>query len=87
MKYHVVRDTVGTTRFTDGKIKSPTLFGEYLYTDVANQTFRVNRTASITKSNIQTGNGIVHVVNKMLTPPTLSLAEIIDSDSRYSIFA
>lgn len=87
VKYHVVRDTVGTTRFTDGKIKSPTLFGEYLYTDVANQTFRVNRTASITKSNIQTGNGVVHVINKMLTPPALSLAEIIDSDSRYSIFA
>ena len=34
VKYHIVRDTVGSLRFTDGKIKSPTLFGEYLYTDV-----------------------------------------------------
>ncbi|HLS36899.1 MAG TPA: fasciclin domain-containing protein [Sphingobacterium bovisgrunnientis] len=86
VKYHVVRDTVGTTRFTDGKIKSPTLFGEYLFTDVANQTFRINKHAFVTKSNIQTGNGLVHIIDKVLTPPDLSLAEMIENDTRYSIF-
>jgi uncharacterized surface protein with fasciclin (FAS1) repeats len=86
VKYHVVRDTVGTTRFTDGKIKSPTLYGEYLFTDVANQTFRINKQAFVTKSNVLTGNGLVHIIDKVLSPPDLSLAEMIEKDSRYSIF-
>ena len=87
VKYHVVRDTVGTTRFTDGKIKTPSLFGEFLYTDVQNQKFRINKSALVTKGNIACGNGIVHVIDQVLIPPTLSLAELIEKDSRYSIFA
>ncbi|MCA5003838.1 fasciclin domain-containing protein [Sphingobacterium bovistauri] len=86
VKYHVIRDTVATTRFSDGKIKSPTLFGEYLFTDLTDQTYRINRTASLSKSNIYTGNGLIHIVNKVLTPPALSLAEIIEKNPNYSIF-
>lgn len=87
VKYHVVKDTVSSTRFTDGKIKTPTLFEEFLYTDVVNQKFRINKSAFINKSNIICGNGIIHVIDGVLTPPELSLAEIIANDSRYTIFA
>ncbi|GAB3412862.1 fasciclin domain-containing protein [Niabella aquatica] len=86
VKYHIVRDTVGSLRFTDGKIKTPTLFGEYLYTDVLNGNFRVNKAAVITQANIACGNGIVHSINAALTPPSLSLAELIESNPRYAIF-
>ena len=87
VKYHVVQDTVGSTRFTDGKIKTPTLFGENLYTDVVNGTFRINKSASITQSNIFCGNGVIHAIDRALVPPTLSLAETIEADDRYSIFS
>lgn len=87
VKYHVVRDTVGSFRFTDGKIKTPTLFGEYLYTDVQNGNYRINKSVHITKSNILCGNGIIHAIDKVLVPPTLSLAELIAGNSRYSIFS
>jgi len=87
VKYHIVRDTVGSLRFTDGKIKSPTLFGEYLYTDVQNGSFRINKAATITQSNIACGNGIIHAINNVLIPPKYSLAEIIEKDTRFSIFA
>jgi len=87
VRYHVIRDTVGSLRFTDGKIKSPTLFGEFLYTDVANGGFRVNKSAQIVQSNIRCGNGIIHAINGALIPPRQNLAELIESNPRYSIFA
>lgn len=86
VKYHVVKDTLSSVRFSDGKIKTPTLFGEYLYTDVLNGTFRVNKSALITKSNIQCGNGWIHAIDHVLVPPPLSLAETVGANADYSIF-
>ncbi|GAB3028242.1 hypothetical protein GCM10027051_36630 [Niabella terrae] len=87
VRYHIIRDTVGTLRFTDGKIITPTLFGEYLYTDVSSGSFRINKSAEVTAANILCGNGIVHEINQVLIPPSKSLAELIAGNSRYSIFA
>jgi uncharacterized surface protein with fasciclin (FAS1) repeats len=86
VKYHVVKDTVSTVRFSDGKIKTPTLFGEFLYTDVANGTYRVNKEAFISKMNILCGNGIIQSIDKVLVPPAKNLAELIESNGRYTIF-
>ncbi|RKD12840.1 hypothetical protein BCY91_11385 [Pelobium manganitolerans] len=87
VKYHVIKDTVSTVRFADGKIRTPTLFGEYLYTDVSNGLYRVNKSATISKSNIVCGNGIIQSIDRVLVPPTKSLAQLIESKAdRYSIF-
>ncbi|WP_286862106.1 MULTISPECIES: fasciclin domain-containing protein [Sphingobacterium] len=87
IKYHVVRDTVGTLRFSDGKIKTPSLFGEYLYTDVLRGNYRINKSAMVTKSNIFCGNGIIHAIDKVLTPPVQSIAEMVANNPRYRIFS
>jgi uncharacterized surface protein with fasciclin (FAS1) repeats len=87
VKYHVVRDTVNTLRFTDGKVKTPTLFGEFLYTDVQDGIFRVNKNAMITTSNIACGNGWIHAIDHVLIPPPLSLAELAEANPDYSIFS
>jgi len=86
VKYHVIRDTVSTIRFTDGKIQTPTLFGEYLYTDVVNGTYRVNKQALINKSNIILGNGVIQSIDKVLVPPAENLFELVKSNPDYSIF-
>lgn len=86
VRYHVVRDTVNTLRFSDGKIKTPSLFGEYLYTDAVDGVFRVNKTAFLTTANVLCGNGWVHGIDNVLVPPALSLAELIESNPDYSIF-
>lgn len=86
VKYHVIRDTVSTVRFTDGKIKSPTLFGEYLFTDVVNGSYRINKYAIINKSNILCGNGVIHSLNSSLIPPSKNLAQAIEGNPSYSIF-
>jgi uncharacterized surface protein with fasciclin (FAS1) repeats len=86
VKYHVVKDTLSTIRFTDGKIKTPTLFGEFLYTDAIDGTYRINKTALIDQSNIMCGNGVIHSIEKVLVPPTKNLAELIEGNPNYSIF-
>lgn len=86
VRYHVVRDTINTLRFTDGKIKTPSLFGEFLYTDVQDGVFRVNKAAFVNRANILCGNGWVHGIDHVLVPPPLSLAELVESNAGYAIF-
>lgn len=90
VKYHLLPDTVATNRFTDGKLPQITLYGQYLQTGAVNQagnsSFVVNKSALITKSNVRLGNGIVHVIDHVLIPATLSSAAAIEANSRYSIF-
>ena len=90
VKYHLLPDTVATNRFTDGKLPQITLFGQYLQTGAINEvgttSFIVNKSAKITKSNVRLGNGIIHVIDHVLLPATLSSAAMIEANSRYSIF-
>lgn len=89
VKYHLVKDTLSTGRFTDGKINTLTLFGQYLYTSVdqATSNYIINKQSLVLKSNIITGNGLIHVLNKVLIPPTKTLAKEIETNPRYKIFS
>ncbi|RZJ20601.1 MAG: fasciclin domain-containing protein [Acinetobacter sp.] len=90
VKYHLLPDTIATNRFTDGKLPQITLYGQYLQTGALNTagstSFVVNKSALITKSNIRVGNGIIHAINHVLQPATLSSAQQIEANSRYTIF-
>lgn len=87
VRYHLIRDTVGTARFTDGRIRTPTLFGEFLYTDVVSGQYRINKEVLVTQSNIMCRNGVIHAIEDPLVPPPLSLAELIEQHPDYTIFA
>lgn len=86
--YHLIKDTLSTGRFTDGKIPRLTLFGQYLYTSVdeATSSYIINKQALVLRSNIITGNGLIHVLNKVLVPPAKTVAQSLEANSRYSIF-
>lgn len=86
-KLHIIQDTISTPAFVDGKLYAPTMYGQFLVTTVntAGVTI-VNRRAAITKPNILTGNGYVHVIDKVLIPATLTVAQMVEQNSRYSIF-
>jgi uncharacterized surface protein with fasciclin (FAS1) repeats len=90
VRFHVVEDTISTSRFTDGKLETPTMYGQYLITGAANtggtSYIRVNRQANIIGNNIRANNGIIHVIDNVLEPASLTLAEIVDGDPNYSIF-
>lgn len=91
LEFHLLSDTVYTISFTDGKLPELTLYGQYLVTGATNingnSYITVNRTADIIESNLRQGNGVIHVINQVLQPATQTLAQMIGSNPRYTIFA
>jgi uncharacterized surface protein with fasciclin (FAS1) repeats len=90
VKLHTILDTVSTAFFKDGKLQQLTMYGQYLLTG-ANFTdgstkYTINRESKILQANIRTGNGIIHVLDKVLTPASKTLAQMVEGDPRYSIF-
>jgi len=91
VKYHViVNDTISTTYFIDGKLRTPTFLGQYLTTSVVNvdgvSSYSINKQALIVRSNITLGNGVLHVIDHVLKPATLTLAQTLDANPKYKIF-
>lgn len=90
VRFHLLADSVPTARFTDGKLPTLTMYGQYLITLSTNNggitQVRVNRQANITQANISVGNGIIHVIDHVLTPSVLSVAQTIEANPKYSIF-
>lgn len=90
VKYHLFTDTITTSSFTDGKIPLLNQYGQYLITGVSTSngvsSIQVNRSANIIQSNIITGNGIIHELDKVLIPAKLTLAQLIAQNPDYSIF-
>jgi uncharacterized surface protein with fasciclin (FAS1) repeats len=92
IRYHVIRDSIKTTDMEDGRLPSPTISGRYL-TDRAvsdslgNYWIELNRQGYITAKNISCDNGIIHIVNSVLTPPTYDIMGGIESliDSTFSV--
>jgi uncharacterized surface protein with fasciclin (FAS1) repeats len=90
VKLHILGDKVNTTSFTDGKILSPSEYGQFLITGASNingvTSITVNRSANIIASNLEVGNGIIHVIDKVLRVANKTLAQTIEADKSLSIF-
>lgn len=90
LKLHLLNEEIYTSNFNDGKLPSVTMYGQFLVTQVKNingaAAYIVNRQATITEPNIQTGNGVIQVINNVLTPSIYTIAQLVDQDPDYSIF-
>jgi len=90
VKLHLIQDTINTNSFKDGKLPQITMYGQYLLTGVTNingvSSYTVNRIALVTQPNITLANGIVHVLDHVLKPATLSVAQLIEQNPDFSIF-
>ena len=90
VKLHILESKVITTDFNDGKIATPTMQGQYLVTGASNQggssSIIVNKESRIVSSNIEVGNGIIHVIDKVLPIAKLSLAQQVETQESLSIF-
>lgn len=90
VKLHLIEDTINTVSFKDGKLPQVTMYGQYLLAGVTfkdgTSSYSINRQALVTQSNINTGNGIIHVLNNVLTPATKNLSQLIEDNPIYSIF-
>ena len=90
-KLHILEERIETVSFNDGKISTPSMQGQFLITGAANiggsSNITVNKDARITSSNIEVGNGLIHVIDKMLKVANRTLAEMIEDDESLSIFS
>lgn len=90
VRLHLLEDTVYTNAFTDGKLPVITMFGQFLVTSVANvggeSSYLINRQALVRRSNIRTGNGIIHVIDQVMTPATRTIAQQLEANPNYSVF-
>ncbi|MCX6239743.1 MAG: fasciclin domain-containing protein [Bacteroidia bacterium] len=90
VRFHLLSDTIRSNTFTDGKLPSLTMFGQYLITGAKNVAgitkVVVNRQANILQADITLGNGIIHVIDHVLIPAKFSVAQLIENNAKYSIF-
>lgn len=89
-KFHILEKEIYTTDFTDGKIQIPTMQGLYLITGAANNNgvsrATVNKTSNVLASNIELGNGVVHIIDRVLRVPNKTLAQTIEENENLSLF-
>lgn len=87
VKYHIIKGKVYTqSDFDDGIIPDTTATGDFLTMSISDAAvFYVNEEAAIV-SHASPSNGQVHVINKVLTPITRTIAQELDNNT-FSIFA
>jgi len=90
VRFHLLEDTIYTGSFTDGKLPVITMYGQYLVTSVVNtggvSSYVINRQASVVKSNIKVGNGIIHSIDNVLIPATKTIARQLEEKPEFAIF-
>jgi uncharacterized surface protein with fasciclin (FAS1) repeats len=91
LSFHILTDTITTTSFKDGKLGTPTMYGQYLIVKsvFVNNSAKilVNKQAYIITKNVSLGNGIVHIIDGVLEPSESTVYQKILNDPSYSIFA
>jgi uncharacterized surface protein with fasciclin (FAS1) repeats len=90
VKLHILDRVINTTDFTDGKIVTPTLHGQFLITGASNingvSSISVNKTSNIVASNVVVGNGVIQVIDKVLRVADKTLAQRIEADPNLTLF-
>ncbi|MEO6523398.1 MAG: fasciclin domain-containing protein [Mucilaginibacter sp.] len=90
VKFHIIQDTITTGGFKDGKLATPTIYGQYITTGAVNisgvSSYIVNQQALVLQSNILLGNGIVHAIDHVLKPAKFTIAQLVEKNPKYSIF-
>jgi uncharacterized surface protein with fasciclin (FAS1) repeats len=91
VKYHLVRDTLLTADFVDGRLKSSNFQRKYLTTQTESEGtdvfIRVNRQAKIIEKDLRGSNGYLQIIDEVLTPPAQTVADRIKAlpDADYSL--
>lgn len=75
LTYHVIGSLVNEADIAQGSSSAPTLNGDIYLSNSANGVF-INGTTQVTATDIAGSNGVVHVINRMLTPPSQTIAGI-----------
>ncbi|MEO1051572.1 MAG: fasciclin domain-containing protein [Bacteroidota bacterium] len=77
LQYHVLDDEVTAMELPSGSATIESLNGDfYLSNNGANGVF-INGTTEVTTTDVQGSNGVVHIIDRTLLPPSQTIAEIV----------
>ena len=90
VRYHVIVDTLNSTRFTDGRMPTPNMYGQYLtastFFEEGQARVKINKYAEVEELDIRVANGIIHSMKSVLEPVVVPIAGLIESDPELTIF-
>lgn len=79
LRYHVIAGTseIKAADIATGPSSATTFGGSKIYLSKSAAGVFINGNTQVTATDIQGSNGIVHVINRTLVPPTQTIAEIV----------
>jgi uncharacterized surface protein with fasciclin (FAS1) repeats len=84
---HLIPSKIETGDIGLGAIRDTNALGDYLVTEFSGSDIVINKRCLITKRNIQAANGVIHLIDKVIDPVTISVYDLIASNPSYSLFA
>lgn len=74
LQYHVIPgELTGANLVSSGTV--PTLLGNAIQVDAINQQIVLNNTSRVITADIQASNGVIHVVDQVLFPPSIPVPQ------------
>ncbi|MCL4483463.1 MAG: fasciclin domain-containing protein, partial [Bacteroidetes bacterium] len=85
--YHLYNKAYGSGFFTSGSLGSMTLEGDFIQMDISKgvKNTVLNASTKVDSMDIPVTNGIIHVIDDVLEPPTQTLYEWLKQQPQYSI--
>jgi transforming growth factor-beta-induced protein len=86
LAYHVIAGAseIKAADIATGPSSAATFGGSKIYLSKGTAGVFINGTTQVTATDIQASNGIVHVINRTLVPPTQTIAEIVVANTTAS---
>ncbi len=89
VKYHIILDTINSTKFSDGRLETSTMYGHYLTAQTLYENgsvTKINKYAEVKVKDVRLINGIIHEIGSVLDPVKQSISQLIEQDPDLSIF-
>lgn len=83
LTYHVINSEIRAADIANGRASATTLNGK-IYTSKGTSGVFINGTTRVTTTDITGSNGVVHVINRTLLPPSKTIAAIAIESSTAS---
>lgn len=95
VKYHIINAEIGQENFlSGGRLTTPNVLGDYLSVSFDESdgsegginSILLNKEAHVTELAIKTTNGLVYVIDAVMTPLVETLYDRLEQNGNYSIF-
>ncbi len=84
---HLVPSKIESGDFGLGSIRDLNALGDYLVTEFDGADIILNKYSKIIDRDVPAANGVIHLIDKVIEPVTLSVYELIAANPSYSLFA